>query len=125
MAEIEWPLEKDAGSSWHLIVAYHSEGYGSSRGGLTQSVDLLRRLAEVLALRGNFSFATVCECRGVSVHCAFSLGGDADALAEVVGAREVAMSSPCASERCFRLSDASPEEILDEHTEPATSILGP
>jgi hypothetical protein len=47
------------------------------------------------------------------------------------------MSSPCASERCFRfddagaqrlkrlLSDASPEQIFDEHTELATSILGP
>jgi hypothetical protein len=45
MAEIEWPLEKDAGiSSWHLIVPYHPEGYGSSRGELTQSVELLRAL---------------------------------------------------------------------------------
>jgi hypothetical protein len=69
MAEIEWPLEKDARiSSWRLIVAYHPEGYGSSRGELTQSVELLRRLAEALALRGNFSFAAVCECPGVSVH---------------------------------------------------------
>lgn len=107
MAEIEWPLEKEAGSSWHLIVAYHPEGYGSSRAELTQSVELLRRLAEALALRGNFSFATVCECRGVSVHCAFSLGGDADALAGVVGAREVAKGSPCASERWFRFDDAA------------------
>ena len=65
---------------------------------------------------------------------AFSLGRDAGALAEVVGAREVA---PCASERCFRfddagaqrlkrlMSDASPEQIFHEHTELATSILGP
>ena len=91
MAEIEWPLEKDAGiSSWRLIVAYHPEGYGSSRREFTQSVEVLRRLAEALALRGNFSFAAVCECPGVSVHCAFSLGSDAGALAEVVGAREVA-----------------------------------
>lgn len=107
MAEIEWPLEKDVGSSWHLIVAYLPEGYGSSRGALTQSIELLRRLAGALALRGNFSFATVCECQGVSVHCAFSLRSDADAVSEVVGAREVAMISPCASERCFRFDDAA------------------
>jgi hypothetical protein len=55
MAEIEWPLEEDAGSSWHLIVAYAAEGRGSSPGELTQSVELLRRLAEALALRSNFS----------------------------------------------------------------------
>jgi hypothetical protein len=75
MAEIEWPLEKDAGiSSWRLIVAYHPEGYGSSRRELTQSVELLRRLADALALRDNFSFAAVCECPGVSVHFCFLSG---------------------------------------------------
>jgi hypothetical protein len=64
---IQWPLEKTVGSSWHLIVAYLPEGCGSSREALTQRVGLLRRLAEALALRGYFSFATVGDCQGVSV----------------------------------------------------------
>lgn len=95
------------GMSPHLVLGQADDGGRP----IVETARVLHDLIVTFSPQGHYSVRTVEDECGPAVHCAFERKFDADQLARVVGAIEIARYSGFRSERAFLVDDRLTKSI--------------